>query len=260
MHEDPIMKIMKNKVKIKWFSEKQRLLQGVKKGLQFAFVSQKNEQCMPLAYCKDYLQDAIQAHLLNKKKKKYGFIYDPEVHPKICIEKCKLLVAHDKDKNFKDNVPKCLMFLNQIEDRLGIKKTVARCVSNPEKKYLNEKAWVFTGSKRWLKSPPMISLYALLIRVGFSHKPDESFMATIHDICENERPTYQSVDKFRLRTAKKGFYRILVHGDKKIFHRKIEDNYPSDIDIHTMHNKMGISAFSSNVACDKMPHWYRLFK
>jgi len=94
MHEDPIMKIMKNKVKIKWFSEKQRLLQGVKKGLQFAFVSQKNEQCMPLAYCKDYLQDAIQAHLLNKKKKKYGFVYDPEVHPKICIEKCKLLVAH----------------------------------------------------------------------------------------------------------------------------------------------------------------------
>lgn len=251
---------MKNKVKIKWFSEKQRLVQGVKKGLQFAFVSPKNEQCMPLAYCKDYLQDAIQAHILKEKKKKYGFVYDPEAHPEVSLEKCKLLVAHDKDKNFKDNVPKCLIFLNQIEDQLKIKRTVARCVANPEKKYLNQKAWIFIGSKRWLKSPPMISLYTLLIRVGFSHKPGESFMLTIHDICENDRPTYQSVDKFRLRSSKKGLMRILRYGDRKIFHRKIEDNYPSDIDINTMHNKMGIGAFSNNVASEKMPHWYRLFK
>jgi hypothetical protein len=151
----------------------------------------------------------------------------------------------------------CLYFLNQIEDELGIKNTVARCAKS-HKRYPKEGVWLFIGSKRWMKSPPMISLFALLIRVGFSHRIGENFRNTIYDICENERDTYSKVDKFRLRTAKCGINRILMYGDRKIFHRNIKDNFPNSIDIHYMHNKMGISGYSTNATKDKMPHWHRL--
>jgi hypothetical protein len=248
-----------NRVSIHWYDQKkQNLVQGIRGGLEFCFASPDNKQCSPFAYCKDYLQDALQAHLTKTKKSKFGFTYDPKVHAEVCISKCKLLVANSSDPKFRNKIPICLDFIHQIEDVLKIKKTVARECLKPARKYANGRVWLFQGSNRWIKSPPMISMYTLLIRVGFNHEIGKIYYQTIDEIISQKKTSYQTADRHRLQGARDGIKRILRIGDRKIFHRKIEDNYPKHIKISTMHGVMGIVGFSKKINQRKyMPYWHR---
>ncbi|RDJ35511.1 MAG: hypothetical protein DWQ19_11890 [Crenarchaeota archaeon] len=242
--------------KVNWLDEKQSLNQAISSGVEFAFLSPDDKQVSPFAFCKDYLQDAVQGYVNKKTRSIYGFTYNPTKHPEVSLTKTKLLVTNSSDVQFKTKVPHCLNFLHQIEDDLKLRKTkVYRC-EMPPKQYARCGVWLFEASSRWIKSPPMISMYSLLIRVGFGYDTDQPYQDYIKDVVAGNKPCYQSVDKSRLASAEKGIFRILSSGDKKIFGSKIENNYPSDVDTGTMHNSYGIVGFAMESPKLKMPSWY----
>jgi len=245
------------KTVVKWFEGSQPLTQALSSGLEFCFLSEDNRQISPFAYCKDYLQDAIQGHLLKKRRSIYGFTYDPKIDPPICLNNTRILVANSTDSALGSKIPNCLDFLHQIEKKLRLVKTVVSECQSPPLKYIRSGVWLFKGSCRWMKSPPMISLYTLLIRLGFGHKIGTPYQEMIDGVISGKIPAYQFVDSGRLLHAKNGIDRILKIGDQKIFGRKIENNYPRKIRIGTMHNHLGIIGFSTGESKNHIPVWHK---
>jgi hypothetical protein len=241
---------------VKWYERKASLNQIFHKELQFALVSKDARQVTPFVLCRDFLQDAIQAHLNKTKRTIYGFTYDAKTDIPICLDRTRLVIANSDDRSLKSKLPNCLEFLHQVEDRLKLTHTRIRECQDPPKKYARGGVWYLEGSGRWMKSPPMISLYTLLVRVGMLHPLGQSFMKTIDDICAGTLKPYQSEDRDRVIGSKDGIKRILEKGDRKIFSRKIEENYPPDVEVGTMHNSCGIVGFSRGYTKSYFPKWH----
>ena len=111
------------------------LNQAITSGVEFAMVSADNHQCSPWMYCKDYVQDAIHGRLNNKRNRIYGFCYNPKAVHQPCLTSLKLLVANSSDGTLRKKIPNCMDFLNQIEEHLGISKTVISECAKPPIKY-----------------------------------------------------------------------------------------------------------------------------
>lgn len=236
----------------------QKLAQAFSSGLEFAFISADGQQCTTFAFCKDFLQDAIQAYCVQKKRNIYGFEYDPETHPPICLEKTRLAIANSEDDYLDEKIPALVDFIHQIEKKLAISKTVVKQCSNSPLKYIRGGVWILEGSARWLRSPPMISMYTLLIRLGIGHPVGQSYEKTIADISNGRTKAYQDIDRLRLKSALPAIDRIMKHGDRKLFYNKIELNYPKRIRTNTMHNCLGIIGYAENRTKKYMPYWHRL--
>lgn len=249
-----------NTKKIIWYNKPSRLNQAFTSGIEFSFVTPDGYQITPFAFCKDYLQDAIQSRVLNKKRGIYGFSYDPKSNYLISFKSTDLLITNSKDHEFENKIPNCLDFINSVENYLGIKNTIVFKCENPPNKYAISNVFYFKGSNRWIKSAPMISMYTLFIRLGFRHTIGESFKDTINKIAGGKLEAYQSVDNFRLRSSLPGIKYILDKGDVAIFGKKIRENYPESISISTMHNKLGVSNFTNKTIRKKMPQWFKDYK
>jgi len=239
-----------------WIKESNTLRQALSSGIEFSFVSPDNKQATPFAYCKDYLQDAVQGFIINKKRSIFGFTYDPAIHAPLCIKRTKLLVANSQEFEFDKKMLNCLDFIHQVEEHLKIRKTIVSKCKNPPLKYIRSGVWLFDGSSRWIKSPPMLSMYTLLIRLGFGHNIGDNYKNTLSYILNGEIKSYQPVDSFRLKQAKAGIDRIFETGDRKIFNSDIKKNYPSSIKINVMHNLLGIIGFSQGISKKYVPEWH----
>lgn len=242
---------------VQWKPKRSRIEQEFTEGIEFAFLSSDNKQIHQFVYCKDFMQDAIQGFLNNKKISIYGFIYDPNKSDTIplCLDKTRILVSNWKDKLFRSRIDNCLDFLHQIETKLKMKKSDISECDNPSPCYKKAGVWLFDGSKRWMQSPPMISLYTLLIRVGFTHTVGDNFSKTIKNIIEYNVTPYREDDQDYLRDAEEGINWILDKGDRKIFDRDIKKNYPW-ITTYEMHDSCGIVGFSQGYARNFCPAWY----
>ena len=250
------MKRIKTKA-IKWCDDSLYLREGVKTGIEMSFVSPDNQQCTPFFHCKDYLQDAIFNYIHSSEKEINGFKYNPLVNPPLSMDKTKILFTNSQDFDLSLRIPACLDFLNQFEKEIKTQKTkVFRC-SFPARKYLRSGVWLFEGSCRWMKSPPMISLYALMIRLGMNHKEGTRYWDTIYDVIDCKIQPIQDVDTFRIRQSRLGIERIIDEGDRNIFYRDIKDNYPIDFPISAIHNKLGIVSFSQDTSKSLIPYWHR---
>ena len=247
--------IKKYKKKVVWYEKRQSLNQIYSSGLAFAFVSQKNKQVIPFVLCRDFLQDAIQGFLIGSKRTIYGFHYDPTEDEPIVVDQTRLLVSNSTDSKLAEKIPACLDFLNQIERKLRIPLTRVRECNDPPKKYARSGVWYFEGGGRWIKSPPMISLYTLLIRVGLVHAVGEPFMTTVDKVATGTIKGYMSEDRDRLNQGMKGIKRILEKGDRKIFCKDIKSNYPKTIEVGTMHNSCGIVGFAKGYTQTYFPVW-----
>jgi hypothetical protein len=246
-------------MKIHWdkLESSKSLSQAINGGLEFCFISSDNHQCSPLAYCKDYLQDAILGRVRKRKTSIYGFVYDPDDPHQPCVEITKLAFANSSDKHLRDKIPALLEFLHQIETQMGfVKKSSIVEVSNPPNKYKLGGVWVITASRRWIKSPVLLSMYTLLVRVGLGHKPGRSYKETIEAVVKRKEPAYQSVDSNRLEYCHSMIHRIIAIGDRPIFGKKLADNYPSKVKTLEMHNELGIVGFATGHAKKHMPKWY----
>lgn len=237
-----------------------KIWQIYKQGIEFAFLSNEGQQCNQFVWCKDFLQDMIYATLHNKTIDIYQFKYDPNHDPQPCLKKIRLLVANANDSKFKIKIFNSLDMINQVEEKLGIKKSIVRECWLPPEKYKKSGVWLFEGSKRWLNAPPMLSLYSLLIRVGFAHKIGTNFEKTIEEVANGQLKPYQKRDATWLKHARPGIEKILRIGDRKIFFRDIKNNYPAAKKVDVIHNRLGINSFANEMQNQSttVPYWHSL--
>lgn len=163
-------------MKVNWFSSGKsvsEIYQQVK--IKFAFLSSPKDgdrQCHDFIKCRDFLHDAVKAHLNKNSWKIYGFEYEYGVNPPICMEAMNMLVwtqtSGTKDKKeinvaaFKDMMECSLKLLHHYEKVMKVSKTE---VVDTEDKNGNP-VTIFTGDPIWMSSPFLISAYTYLIRMG----------------------------------------------------------------------------------------------
>ncbi len=254
--------------KIEWRKKQASLAEIYHRGLQMTLVSKPDEngvyhQCCPWVLCKDFFQDAVQGHLLGVKKGCYGYYYDPKDDPALSLDRTRIAVGNAEDSELGKKVTAALEFLNQFEKQIHLIRTKADECESPPEKYKNSGVYLFEGSARWMLSPPMISLYTLLLRVGFTHQIGDTFEQTVEKVTTGKTKCYESGtsgsnDASYLKSGKSGIEKILKHGYAKIFHKNIKDNYPASVAIGTMHNNSGIVGFSTGQCKTTYPHWFRM--
>lgn len=273
------MSIIKNKkpkkVSIKWEkkSTSGNLFQALSGGLEFCLISDNNYQCSPFMFCKDYIQDAIHGTINSMNRSIYGFSYKSTQEHKPSIKKAKFLIANSSDSSMRNKIPSCLDFIHQIEERIAIKEKteILEALEITDKtptwlkKYFRCSVWLVEGSGRWIVSPVMISLYTLLIRIGFVHNIGETFEKTMKDIVNGVTKPYMNCDRDRLIKSKVGIDKILEHSDKKIFYKSIEKNYPPNLTMDDIHNRAGIVCFSQEIGGSLehqklLKHWLKKAK
>lgn len=255
--------------KVKWHTESRCLSQIPHEGLEYALVSKEWDQIHQFVLCKDFLQDAVFGFLNGLHTKVYGFEYQPGTDKPILMEKARLMVTNYKDKDFGTKVVKNLLpFLNKVEEKLKMAKTTAVVCADPPLQYKKSGVYILEGSPRWMKSPPMISLYTMLIRIGMIANPKDSVEETLEKVKTNKVSTYYKSgdDKFA-RDAEKGINRIFAEGDRKIFKPKARDNFPTEtvsktgdktkISAHLMHDYLGVCGFSNGTTEKYIPFWHK---
>lgn len=248
-----------NTVEVKWLKTpcSNSIAQIYSSGLEYCFISEDMKQCHAMVYCKDFLQDAVQAFLHGKSASIYGFNYNPKDKPLLFTKKTRVALANKSDNNLKERIPHLIDFLNQFNKRLHLKPTKVREVSNPPKPYAKCGVFLTDGSARWMNSPPMISMYSLLLRCGCAHTIGNDCMDTINGIIKGTVKPYQRNDSSQLSGALKGIEIILKLGYRPFFYIDTTKNYPKETYIDTMHNSAGIVGFSNGFSRQICPYWHR---
>ncbi len=163
--------------KIKWYPDKSMNEIYQQTGIQFAFLSPDGEQCHPFVLCRDFLHDAVKAHLNENSWTIYGFTYTHGKYPAIDMTAMRMLVrkrifttevkkpsdAQAKlVEKFKADMDYSLRLLNHYED---IGKIPKSGMDETEDSFGNPVS-LFTGSPIWLSNTFFISMYTYLIRLG----------------------------------------------------------------------------------------------
>ncbi len=237
---------------VKRFKVSQSLCEIYNLGFQMAFVSEKLEQCHPWVLCKDYLVDALWATFNKKKVAIYGFRYDPSDNdfPAISLDPVKIIVRNKEldNNDFDKQIENCCKFINIVEARLKFKMAVI------EKVKLGDKGsvWMFTLDKRWIHASPMISMLSLFLRIGCFYNGKDRLQDTIRLFKKNEEGREYSpageakVNDGRYLSQSRRFRLLIMKKGISIFKPKMEDNYPNEEDIHTIHNNWGIVSSAKN--------------
>lgn len=253
-------------VKIKWLQKKTSLSQTHSDtGLEFCFLSSKNEQVHQFATCKDFLHDAVFGHITKKPINVWNFKYNAGSDLPLSTRKMRMLITTCKETTGKSNLigPRLegmLDFMHQLEDVLKIKtKTAAYVCEDPPANYKTG-VWLLESNARWLRTPVMVSLYSLMVRVGLGHKAGVPYNDTLQAIIKNSLNPYESKDKSQLQSSIKGIELILKSGDKVVFPGTLKDNFPDGLGAQEMHNYCGIVAFSSGNLDKRLPYNKELAK
>ena len=180
--------------KIKELQERSKLNEGRDFGVGFTILNKKGskfETYLPFTACRDYLNDFAY---VESTKKEIGEIYGYNHKLLNCFDKKNIVyfgvnTLHYKGGNNYDkfdelqnilinNYKNLELFLNRIEDNLGVKiKTSIE---------LDEDTLIIKCSKFWVKSTPLISVYTLLIRCYFNIDLTENKL--IIDILKDNKP------------------------------------------------------------------------
>lgn len=236
---------MANQIKIKRFKEGglSEIYQDVE--MRFAFVTSQKEgykQCHPLAKCRDFLHDAVSAHLHRGRVSIYGFSYEYGNNPPLDMRKMRMLVKRadkDSDATFKTQMGNAKKLLGHYEKMVGFTETkILKVAGEPGLR-------LFVGSGEWMKAPHLVSLYTLLIRLGeykAAFKTDADLQKEFERIVKESKTKgrYGSEpnDIRYLRQVRQKLTTIVENTDKLV-QRETIANYPK---VHTdaLHNYGGI--------------------
>ena len=179
--------------KIKELQKRSKLSEGRNYGVGFTILNKKGskfETYLPFTACRDYLNDFAY---VESTKKEIGLIYGYNHKLLNCFDKKNIIyfgvktLHYNRGKNYDkfdklqdiliNNYKNLQIFLNRIEDNLGVKiKTSIE---------LDEDTLIIKCSKFWVKSTPLISVYTLLIRCYFNIDLEGN---SIVDILKNNVP------------------------------------------------------------------------
>lgn len=239
--------------KIKW-GENKGTAQIYSQGVELALCSDDNEQIGTFVLCKDFFQDAIVSYLHDQTCGIYGYVYDPKKMPPIPQKNIKVLIANSGDKDFSDKISNLQDFLHQLEDRVGVSRSVIQKCENPPSKYASG-IYLLTGDKKWMIAPPILSLWTLIARNGLVHKSGNKLEDTIDQIINEKIKPGQKNDHIYLKWAKPGLDLILEKGIDALFGQDMKANYPKEHAGHTMHHFSGIVSFGTCKAKPHFPKW-----
>jgi hypothetical protein len=242
---------------IKWRKKSSTVVSQIyDTGLEYCWIDKDYNQCNRFVFCKDFLQDCIWATLYNKRASIYEFEYDPIKKPRVDLECSRIALANSSDKKFSDKIPMMLSFVNHFAKRLKLRLGVIHRCTNPPKRFEKCGVYIIEGSRMWMNAPPLLSLYSLLIRVGFAHKKEKKPEETIKGVINGNIEPYGEEDAEQLMSARAGINRLLSAGYRKYFYTDIKKNYPEKESIDTLHEECGIVGFSTGCTQDIVPGWH----
>jgi hypothetical protein len=213
--------------------------------------------------CKDYLQDSIQKHLRNKPFDIYGNYAGSTIIGD--TEKLRLLVKYNHGspekrmigtRNFLRLAERELkiaprtsvtlvssLFDNEISSTGAPLQGTSRAVVNSKRTVL------FTASRAWMKSPTMISLYSLLIRLSHHHKPEEEFFPCLERILAEKS---SGTDISYLRKSIDGIRYLAMMGHRRLFgnNKDLLKNYPN-LQLHS-HGIVHFSQEKNSIIAEKL--------
>lgn len=231
-------------------------------------MSPKLEQCHDWVLCKDFLTDAVWATVNKSEASIYGFRFHHERNPQISMDPVLLIVRNKQVKN--DIFDKCIVnsakFMNMLETKL--KFTLCKVEKVTFKVDEGDySVWMFSLDPRWLHAPPMVSMLSLMIRVGCHYsgkgylaaalrKFKKSVIAKRTKMNEDDDCDLEDIDGFEALYNDAEYLRksyalrtLIVKKGLSIFKKDMKDNYPRDVDVHTVHNFWGIVEARNFATC-----------
>jgi hypothetical protein len=126
----------------------------------FSFLSDDNVQVVRFTKCRESMMD----HFMR-------FVTNPEFYgkgkPIPSLNKTRILVAFTNFPQLGEKLEQALDWLHQIESKLGLIPTTMDIVEGLPPALGT--VYLIEGSKRWQLSPPMLSMFLLILRSGASH-------------------------------------------------------------------------------------------
>jgi len=177
-------------MEIQWYSDKNSLCEIYQQvNVQFAFLSPENMQCHDWIKCRDFLHDAVKAHLNKIRWQIHGFIYEHGKDPAIDMKHMKMLMrkpAKDEKsvKEFKEMHPRALALLHHYEKMMGVPKSEIVEIEDQH----GYPAAVYTGDPIWMRSPFLVSAYTFFMRMGvkdISFACNESLMSEYEKVLKS---------------------------------------------------------------------------
>jgi len=136
---------------------------------RFAFLSPDNRMCHQWVFCRDFLHDAVSNFINKTSFGIYGFKYESS-NPPISLNKTRILVGHDRvaEGDMRVYLGDALKVIHLFEKamRFTSRGEIVECGLVVDEYHKLQTVFVFEGSRFWMKSPYMISLLTLLLRVG----------------------------------------------------------------------------------------------
>ncbi len=254
----------------KWFAGSMpKIAQTVWTGLQYSFLSEKGEQLSPFVFCKEFMMDTVWGEVNERSIFTYGFEYDYEKSPKVCLTETRFLLRNWEDQNFIENVNNCMRFLNQLEKQLKFNPSKAVQVTNAPKYFYRENVPVMfvSGDPKWMLSPPLLSLYTMLLRVGMTYEKGSAWLF-MRKLMSGKIRSYGKEDAWRLTNIYDAI-KELVKTKAEIFGTAVagpwmmKKNWPTTreggdgkVVAYDIHENAGIMSFANGKAKYICPHWY----
>lgn len=253
---------------VKWYPDKgmSEIYQQVQ--MQFAFLSSSedgNRQCHPFVLCRDFLHDAVKAHLNGGKWSIYGFNYEFGKYPPICMNNILMLVRRklpteqkktNKDivKEFKQQVKRGTKLLHHYEKIAKLSKSLVKWVKDDK----GNPVAIFTGDAVWMTNTFLISMYTYLIRMGaknITFKSNKALMSEYQRLLEEFRKSGKSDNDLKylhdvwnkLDIIAKYRLDLFGEGVHKMF-------FDKNITTSTFHNKCGIQSLGMFITPEKDVH------
>lgn len=252
------------RVKIERFPQRNCLDEIYQKTrMQFAFLSSPKsgmKQCHPFVLCRDFLQDVVKAHLDEGNCDIFGLKYNFGKNPPINISGMRMLVTReglpDKDKlTFLKKLWNSKDLLNHYENTAGWSKTTILKVddnSNNKKNHI----WLFIGSKEWMRSSFLVSMFTYIIRLGakeIKFSSNEELEEAYKELIKSSKMWVNGVkdnDLFYLGECWDKLF-LIVKYNKELFSDDIKKNYAVADGMGSMHNYGGILSLCKFNAYDK---------
>jgi len=224
-------------------------------GMYYAFLSPDNKQCHQWIKCRDFLHDALRNG--EKEGEIFGFSYDPRENPSLDIEKMKMMVKRDPNKNEKNaeentlNIMKsALSILQCVEKANGIEPlSELYCTSKDKNIY------VFESAQDWMESTFMISLYTFIIRLGAKEikfrgiKKLDSELKKLYEKSKSSRSRDNDI-KY-LGSVYPFFFKIIEKRKELRYINDKGEKFMSNKSVGLFHNNSGVVSLSDKADKNK---------
>ena len=257
----------KSLMEIQWYPDKSmaEIYQQIQ--MQFAFLSSPedgNKQCHPFVLCRDFLHDAVKAHLNKNKWHIHGFTYEFGKYPAICMDNMLMLVRRKitgtpevkeaATKEFEQSIKRGLKLLHHYEKIAKLPKSVIEEVEDKGK----NPVIIFTGDPIWMSNTFLISMYTYLIRMGAKEITFNSNKALMEEyqrvLKEFQKAGKSDNDITYLRDAWNKLDIVARHREELFGNDVHEMFHDNKIPASTFHNNCGIQSLCRYVTPIKEAH------